>query len=68
MTDAVFNDRLQTIESAYRQLTEIRLRLEHSGVWKPGRQYDLASDFYQFFVEISCRLSQLYLDREESHG
>ena len=67
MNDAVFNARLQAIESAFRHLTEIRLELEQEGVWKPGRHYDRDSDFYQFFLGLSCRLSQLYLDKEEDH-
>ena len=67
MNDDIFNARLQAVESAFRHLTEIRLELERVGVWKPGRHYDRASDFYQFFLEISCRLSQIYLDREGSH-
>ena len=67
MNEAVFNVRLQAIESAFRHLTEMRLELEQEGVWKPGRHYDRDSDFYQFFLGLSCRLSQLYLDKEEDH-
>ena len=59
MNDAVFNARLQAIESAFRHLTEIRLELERVGLWKPARHYDRPSHFYQFFLEISARLSQL---------
>mgnify|MGYP000159373388 CR=1 FL=1 len=68
MNDTVFNDRLQSIESAYRRFTEIRLELERSGVWKTGMQYDKESDFYQFWCVLSCRLSQLYLDKEATNG
>ena len=67
MNEAVFNVRLQAIESAFRHLTEMRLELEQEGAWKPGRHYDRDSDFYQFFLGLSCRLSQLYLDKEEDH-
>ena len=67
MNEAVFNVRLQAIESAFRHLTEMRLEREQEGVWKPGRHYDRDSDFYQFFLGLSCRLSQLYLDKEEDH-
>lgn len=67
MNDAIFNARLQAIESAFRHLAEIRLELEQAGIWKKGTDCDFSSDFYQFFMEISCKLSSLYLEKEIGH-
>lgn len=67
MTDMTFTTRLQAIESAFRHLAILRFELEQSGIWKPGKQDETDSDYYQFFMEISCKLSDLYLNKEVSH-
>lgn len=64
---AAFHSRLEAIESAFRHLTEIRLAFEQEGIWKTGTDYDIKSEFHQFFAEISCKLSLLYLEKEIGH-
>lgn len=58
---------MEAIDTAFRKLAELRNELIQSQLWNKREIEDSNSDYSQFFMTISCMLSEYSLNKEVSH-